>query len=151
MKRKYFLKLIVASFCCVVLTGCPKEKAAVAELPERAVRQSQITLPGSQPFHLKAKVFEATNADNHNYDAVIEEWWSAPNKWRRTITSTNFSQTVVANGSEVSEQLSGDYYPNWLRTMVNGIFDPGAPLRNVKYVWVNRQSLAGRAAFLPKI
>ncbi len=131
MSRKNLFTVVLLPVCCVALFGCPKEKAAVGDLSTRAVQQSQITLPGGQPFHLKAKVFEATNPDNDNYNAEIEEWWVAPKKWRRTITSEKFSQTLIVNGSEVSEQLTGDYYPNWLRAVVNGIFDPGAPLHGV--------------------
>jgi hypothetical protein len=103
----------------------------LSDLPKHAVEQSQITLPGSHPFHLRAKVVEATNRDNENYNAEIEEFWESPTKWRRTIAAPNFSQTLIVNGDRVSEELKGDYYPNWLRTMVNAIFDPESSLKGV--------------------
>lgn len=96
-----------------------------------AIEQSQITVPGAHPFHLKARVFEATNRDNDAYNAEIEEYWAAPDKWRRTIKSSDFSQTLIVNGDNVSEDNSGDYYPNWLRTVVSAIFDPGAAVKGV--------------------
>jgi hypothetical protein len=104
---------------------------SIADLPKRAVAQSQITQPGSRPFHLKARIVEATNSDNDSYKAEIEEYWSAPDKWRRTLKTSEFSQTLVINGDSISEQIEGDYYPNWLRTIVDAIFDPGAALQGV--------------------
>jgi hypothetical protein len=104
---------------------------SIPDLPTQAVQQSQITLPGSRPFHLKAKVVEATNPENDNYNAEIEEYWAAPDKWRRTIKTSDFSQTIVMSGEKISEKLEGDYYPHWLRTMVNAIFELGAPLQGL--------------------
>jgi hypothetical protein len=103
----------------------------ISELPKRAIEKSQITLAGSKPFHLKAHIVEATNRKNEEYRAEIEEFWESPTKWRRTVTSPNFSQTLVVNGEKVSEELKGDYFPNWLRTMVSAIFDPESSLKGV--------------------
>lgn len=102
--------------------------SSLADLPKKAIEQSQITLPGSRPFHLRARVFEQTNPDNKGFNADIEEFWVAPDKWRRTIKSAGFSETLVVNGSQEREELTGDYYPSWLRTIVNAISDPGAPI-----------------------
>jgi hypothetical protein len=104
---------------------------SVADLPGKAIEQSQITLPGSRPFILKARVLEETNPANTNYDAEIEEYWVAPDKWRRTVRTTGFSQTLVVNGEKTGEQLTGDYYPNWLRTIVAAIFEPGNALQGI--------------------
>jgi len=101
------------------------------DLPEKAIERSQITSPGSRPFVLRAKVLEATNPANTKYNAEIEEYWVASNKWRRTVKTSDFSQTLIVNGEKTSEQLTGDYYPNWLRTIVAAIFDPGKPLQGV--------------------
>ena len=103
----------------------PHDKT-LADLSRTAIEKSQITLPDSAPFHLQAKVFEGTNPDNDAYNAEIEEYWAAPDKWRRTVKAGSFSQTLVVNGRQVHEELQGDYYPNWLRTIVVGIFEPGA-------------------------
>lgn len=104
---------------------------SIVELPKKAVERSRITAPGSSPFILKAKVVEITNLANTNYRAEIEEYWVAPDKWRRSVKTPNFSETLVVNGDVTSEQTTGDYYPNWLRTLVTGIFDPGAALQGV--------------------
>lgn len=124
--------LPVAFFIMLVCISCktPKVKS-VAGLPERAIKESQLTLPHSHPFYLKATIVEATNPDNDGYNAEIEEYWMSPKKWRRTVKASGFSQILIVNGDETSEQLVGDYYPNWLRTMVNAILDPGAELQGL--------------------
>ena len=104
---------------------------SLADLPRKAMERSQITSPGSRPFILKAKVLEATNPSNEEYKAEIEEYWVAPDKWRRKVRTSRFSQTLVVNGKETSEQLTGEYYPNWLRSIVEAIFEPGAALQGV--------------------
>jgi hypothetical protein len=103
----------------------------LSDLPNKAIERSQITLPGSRPFILKARVLEATNPANRSYTAEIEEYWAAPDKWRRTVKTIDFSQTLIVNGDRTTERLTGDYYPNWLRTIVAAIFDPGNPLQGI--------------------
>ena len=120
-----FLISLVA-LCCVVAAS-----DSLGDLPKKAVARSQITAPGSQPFLLKAKVVEVTNVANMSYHAEIEEEWMAPDKWRRTVTTANFSETLIVNGNKMSEQITGDYYPNWLRTIVAAMFDPGDVMKDV--------------------
>jgi hypothetical protein len=129
--RREFLVLTAGAFLLACTGGCAVKSPSLRDLPKRAVEQSRITLPRSHPFHLKASVFEATNPDNDGYNAQIEEYWVAPNKWRRTVKTAEFSEILITNGYKVSEQLVGDYYPNWLRTVVDAIFDLGAPLQGV--------------------
>jgi Gram-negative bacterial TonB protein C-terminal len=111
--------------------GCAARSNSLRDLPSHAVERSQTTLPGGHPFHLQAKVFEVTNRDNDNYDADIQEDWIAPDKWRRTIKTAKFSETLTTNGGEVSDRVTGDYYPVWLHTLVDAIFDPGTQLKGV--------------------
>jgi len=107
------------------------DKISLADLPKHAIDESQLTVSGASPFHLKARVFERTDRDNDSHNAEIEEFWVAPDKWRRTIKANGFAEILVTNGDKVTEQLDGDYYPNWLRTFVDAIFDPGAALKGV--------------------
>jgi hypothetical protein len=93
----------------------------------REIQHSQLTLPGSQPFHLKAAVVETTNPTSE-YRALIEEYWVSPQKWRRTIESPSFSQTMVVNGDKILEKDTGDYFPWWLNDIVTAIFDPLGPI-----------------------
>lgn len=102
-------------------------------LAKQAAVESQLTLPGSRPFHLKARVLEATNPQNDSYNADIEEYWVAPDKWRRTVRAEGFSSVLVVNGEKQTESVSGDYYPNWLRTLVSAMFEPGTPVRGLDF------------------
>jgi hypothetical protein len=84
---------------------------SIADLPKKAVERSQITLPGSHPFILKAKVLEATNPSNEEYKAEIEEYWVAPDKWRRTVRTSDFSQTLMVNGEKRASSLPATTIP----------------------------------------
>ncbi len=122
------LALLLAATC---LSLRADDEIPLSDLPQRAIEASQLTLPASQPFHLRAKVFEKTDRHNDSHNAEIVEDWVSPDRWRRTIKAGQFSEVLVANGAKISASLEGDYYPNWLRTIVNGIFDPGEALEGV--------------------
>lgn len=59
-------------------------------------------------------------------------FWTAPDQWRRVIQTDEFSQTLVVNGSFVSEQDSDDYFPLWLNTLVTAMVDPSVILNSVR-------------------
>jgi hypothetical protein len=127
----YIRFLISVLISLIAFSSLATAGDSIADLSKKALQRSQITSPGSHPFVLKAKVLEATNPSNEKYQAEIEEHWVGPNKWRRTVRASDFSQTLIVNGEKISEQLTGDYYPNWLRTIVAAIFDPGNALQGV--------------------
>ena len=95
----------------------------ISDAVDNALKQSQLTLPDSAPFHLKATIAN-TAGSNGDYKAEIEEYWLSPQSWRRTIESRAFSQTLLVEGEKVSESDRGDYYPFWLSDLVTAIFDP---------------------------
>jgi hypothetical protein len=96
---------------------------SIGQAVDNAVQQSKLTLAGSVPFHLKAHITNA-GAPKPEYSADVEEYWVATDKWRRTVQSAGFSQTLIVNGDKVSEKLIGDYYPFWLHDLVTALFDP---------------------------
>ena len=101
--------------------GKDTKPTTVGEGVEAAAKRSQITLPGSKPFHLKATIAEIDSPDS-DYKAEIEMYWVGADLWRRTIKSPEFSQTMIRNGDKVSEQNQGDYFPWWLDDFVVAIF-----------------------------
>jgi hypothetical protein len=115
----------------ILILACALVLPAFAQSPQNSwvdmaasdVQHSQLTLPGSSPFHLKAKIVETTNPAS-SYHATIEEFWVSPEKWKRTIETPGFSQTLIVNGGKVSENNTGDYFPWWLNNMVTAIFTP---------------------------
>ncbi len=124
LERIIFAGAFLAMLCGFGLNARPANQAASLKgAADYAVAQSKLTSQGSAPFHLRAMISEITNPDS-DYKAQIEEYWASPTKWRRTIQSPGFSQTLILNGDTVSEQDTGDYYPLWLRNMVTAIFDP---------------------------
>jgi hypothetical protein len=95
----------------------------VRDLAQHAVEQSQLALVQSQGFHLQADIAKKKAPDSA-YRAKIEQYWITPDKWRRTIESAEFSQTLVVNGTAISEKDTGDYYPYWLNELVIATFEP---------------------------
>ena len=119
----------------LVITSSAKdsEKAkTVGEGVERAARLSQLTYPGSKPFHLKARIAELDSPDS-DYKAEIEMYWEAPDRWRRIIKTPDFSQVLVVNGDKRSEQNQGDYFPWWLNDLLTAMLDVApADMRQLK-------------------
>src|SRR5271170_1298081 len=130
------LALVSASFADDAKT------VPLADVARHAVEQSKLTAPGSSPFHLKAKIVETTNPDS-TYKGEIEEYWISPEKFRRTITSPGFSQTLVVNGDRVWEQDKGDYFPWWLNDLVTAIFDPLPMLESLEKLNAQMQKPSG--------
>src|ERR1051326_1183233 len=114
-------------FSLLVLTAVAQEAGdkivSIAQATDHAVQASKLTLPGGVPFHLKAHIAN-TGTPKPEYSADVEEYWVSPEKWRRTVQSSGFSQTLIANGDKVSEKLTGDDYPFWLHDLVTALFDP---------------------------
>lgn len=125
----------LACFLAAPLFANDGNAVLLADLGDRAMQQSQITLPGSKPFHLKATIAEKDSPDS-DYQATVEEYWASPTKWRRTITSPDFSQTLITNGESVFEEDKGDYYPVWLNHFVTAIFEPLPMLEQLRQAGV---------------
>lgn len=86
-----------------------------------SVVQATLIAPGNPPFHLKATI---TAGHDPSPVGQVEISWVAPNKWRRTIESDDFSQTLIVNGGMVFEHDSDDYFPIALNTLVTAMVDP---------------------------
>src|SRR5438128_366749 len=116
------MRVLVVVLACLLTTSflSGQSKMTLGKVAEHAVEQSNFTLRGSAPFHLKAEIIETTNPAS-DYRAQIEEYWISPTKWRRSIESPGFSQTLILNGDQVSEANHGDYFPWWLNDLVTAI------------------------------
>jgi hypothetical protein len=125
MKMWRVLGLVLVSLLAVSATAeeAGDKVVSIAQAVDNAVQQSRLTLAGGAPFHLKAHITNS-GAPKPEYTADVEEYWVAPEKWRRTVQSAGFSQTLIVNGGAVSEKLTGDYYPFWLHDLVTALFDP---------------------------
>ncbi len=122
---------ILALLVCCVSSALSQKRVALADISDRAASISTLAAPDTPAFHLKAVITETTNPDS-DYKAEVEEYWVTPDKWKRTVKSPEFSQTVVVNGDKYFEQDSGEYYPQWLRELVSAIFQPLPMLEQLK-------------------
>jgi TonB family protein len=116
----------------VVLAGAKFAISAAAQAPHedfhdavlRAARLSTLAEPGAPPFHLKLTAQDIT-MHNSDYNAEVEVWWAAPDKWRRTVKSLGFTQIAIQNGVRYYESNSAaDYLPYWLDKVIRGSIDP---------------------------
>ena len=99
------------------------QQVPLSEVADRAMAQSKLIQPGSSPFYLKATIAEKDSPDS-DFKAEVELFWVSPEKWRRSLQSPDFSQTLIVNGTQISEQDTGDYFPFWLHELVTAITDP---------------------------
>ncbi len=83
--------------------------------------QGVLIAPDSSPFELKASIRDGGDPE---VVATVEMEWTAPDHWRRTIQSKDFSQTLIVNGEKASEQDTGSYFLLGLRTLVTAMVDP---------------------------
>jgi len=127
--------IAISMLLCTISIPCGAadgEKISLAAAAEAAMQQSKLTLPGGQPFHLKAKIFEKDQPGS-DYTGTLEIYWVSPSKWKRIVTSPDFSQTLVMNQEKVSETDQGDYFPFWLNSYVTAALDPLPMLEALKH------------------
>jgi len=103
--------------------------AAVGQGSPVQLVQGTLTETGAAPFYLQAVITERGDPDEH---IDVEMSWVAPNKWRRTIQSKEFSQRLIVNGDKVFEQDSEDYFPLGIQTLVTVMVDPKPVLEAVR-------------------
>lgn len=114
-------RMRIARRCAAIMIA-----SVAAALPAGAQQapvlvQGSLVAPGSEPFHLKATITEDHDASPK---ATIEIFWLAPDRWRRTIESPEFSQTVIVNGDRKFDKHSDDYFPLGLNTLATAMVDP---------------------------
>jgi len=112
-------------------------------------RRTSLTSSDSRPFHLQGKIVETTNPES-GYQGEIDEYWISPSKWRRSVQSPDFSQTVIQNGDKYVEENRGAYYPIWLRTLVDSVVDPARMLGTLRQSDLGRFGTTGKIATMCK-
>jgi TonB family protein len=118
--------LVLIALTCLFATASPAQvresSVPLGTVLDKALENSVLTGEHAQPFHIKVHLFESTNPEC-GYCADIEEYWVSPTQWKRSIVSPKLTLTTVVSGDKSSEQMTGDYYPLWLRRFVIGIFE----------------------------
>jgi hypothetical protein len=90
------------------------------------VEQAVLTESGGSPFFMQAVITESGDPSEH---INVEMSWLAPDKWKRTIRSDEFSQTLVVNGDKAFEEDSSDYLPLGIQVLTTAMLDP-RPIAN---------------------
>lgn len=132
MKNQYSLRiqrlryagLLFVLIACTLASAQTAGRLASQDRP--ILVQPNLTTPGSSPFHLTATI---TEIGDPNSKGEVEWFWAAPDKWRRTITTQDFSQTLIVNGDKTLDQHSDDYFPIGMERLITAIVDP-EPLLN---------------------
>jgi hypothetical protein len=115
---------------CGLLLLCLITNFSIGEqTPSPTLVQATLTQPNGTSFHLKALITERADP---NEDISVEMFWVSPSKWRRTIESQEFSQTLIVNGDNFFEKDSDDYFPLGIRTLVTAMVDPQLVLNAVR-------------------
>jgi len=115
------LLLIVPVILCGPARGQQAQKPVLV--------QPTLIAPGSPPFHLMATI---TDKDDPDSKTEVELYWAAPDKWRRTIKSDDFSQTLIVNGTQVQDDHEGNYFPLALETLTTAMIDPESILESLR-------------------
>jgi Gram-negative bacterial TonB protein C-terminal len=113
----FYLRLFLLSVLLFISITSKAQTVTVGQAVVKSAAQSRLTDRGTLPFHFKA-VTHPANSFIPDYTAEIEEYWVAPDKWRRTIRAKTFEQTIIVNGPNRFEHSSSDYYPKWLNDIV---------------------------------
>jgi hypothetical protein len=122
------MKLVIIAIGLLWIGMSTAVTAAQSGSPPQVV-QGTLTEPGATPFYLQAAITERRDPDEH---IDVEMSWVAPDKWRRTIQSKEFSQTLIVNGDKVFEQDSENYFPLGIQTLVTAMVDPKPVLAAVR-------------------
>lgn len=85
------------------------------------VVQGWLTEPGSTPFYLQGTITERGDPNEH---IEVQMSWLAPDRWKRTIKSHDFSQTLIVNGEKILEQDSAAYMPLAIQVLTTAMIDP---------------------------
>ena len=118
---RHFSLLLLIVTLTILQVRVFAQRSKVETSPIHDVLQSTLTAPGSTPFHLVANITEGRDRSPY---AKVEMFWSATDRFARTIQSQDFNQTLVVNGTQTYENDSSDYFPIGLRTLVTDMVDP---------------------------
>lgn len=120
---------VLALAVVTLMTSAQAPLPTNTELLQRALHES-VLVEGHQPFHLILELSPDTTPHAHARPApasmhgTVELFWSNRDHYRLVLTSPEFSQTRIIDGSRVEESDTGDFYPRWLDDFVRMLLSP---------------------------
>ena len=119
---RHLKSILVAAALPWTMSVCgTAQEVSAGAMDKPVIVQPVLVETGSRPFHLKATI---TEIDDPAAKTTIEMFWLSPDKYRRTIKSEDFSQTLIVNGRAVFEENSEDYFPLDLQIVITALVDP---------------------------
>jgi len=99
---------------------------------KKAIEKSTLDQPGTKPFHLKATIAPSLERDNGSHrTGTVEVWWKSPTQWRQEVSSPEFHQIAIVDGTKEWQKNDGDYFPEWLREISVALVKPVPSLDRV--------------------
>jgi len=90
-----------------------------------AVQKSTLNQPGTPPFHLRAELSPyRAGIEPADLTGTIEVWWVSPTQWKREIQSPRFHQLAIMSDGKEWQNNDRDYFPEWLREMIDDLLNP---------------------------
>ena len=124
MRHSLLLRLLLLSLSVSLPAQTPAPEAQpkrfampLADVLKAALDKSSLTIPGSHPFHVKLAISDVLHPDS-GLQAEIEEYWSSPTLWKRTVTGPGLRQVITRNETGEHFETTGDYFPQWLANFV---------------------------------
>ena len=119
--------------CTVGLASCTAHAQQVTtplgDTLTKALKSSSLTTVGSHPFHVNLHIHDAADS-TATTNADIEEYWTSPTLWKRTVTAPGLRQVITVNQTGTYVENTGDYFPTWLRAFGNALFEPVPNIAN---------------------
>jgi TonB family protein len=90
------------------------QKAASSERVTQIADAESLVRPGSVPWHLRMTFQLFDLKGKASEQGIIEEWWAAPDVYRRVITSPSYSATVPGDDTQTKTSRRTKYLVNLL-------------------------------------
>ena len=122
---RWVARAIATPFYLSILCIVPVRAEDLSRQVKGAVEKCTLDQPGTRPFHLKASFAPTLDRDKDaNRVGDMEVWWLSPTKWRRELRSAEFHQISIQNEDRRWEKNDGDYFPDWLRQLLEAVIRP---------------------------
>ena len=102
----------------------PAAAATANELLLQAVQANGLNGAGMKPWHIRVSFDVAASFLQDADTGTIEEWWTGPTHYKRSIASKNFVQTEYGTESGVRRVGVRNDAPPIYSTVLNGVIRP---------------------------
>jgi len=135
-----FLCLISPFYLFGQTSSQPPLPTDATTLMSEAHEKNGLNSADVKPWHIRAR-YTVMSQDGKPQDAgVYEEWWFAPNKYKRSYTSPRFKQVDYATGSGLFREGSQDWAGDDEVLVRSRLIEPLPDLTALKEFTLERKS-----------